>query len=410
MNLKPFTDTQMGVSGLIPEGWAISDELGLFLRETDQTVFYQRGIPDMTVAQIKAIFLPEFGISSLPEPPGNLKTTHFVWDFYVVNDKKESGVEAPVADIALAQVGSWVYVVLFNTPADDYQALHETLFMPALEALTPLFTGQEAELEAARRSSLYAQSIHETRSGMKANLSVSDYISDQLKGLEMPPAQKAYEKDAQLIDLPQPDKTILKKSDIRSCIADRKSRRKFSDENLTQGELAYLLWATQGIRIAPSNSKRHYRTVPSAGSRHSFETYLIIQHVEGLKSGVYRYLPFEHKLLYLFSEENLPQKLTGLASGQPFVGNSAVCFIWSSIPYRMEWRYGKSSERVILMDVGHVCQNLYLACESINCGTCAVAAYEQDEMDKFLRLDGEDEFVIYLAPIGKLNRSANSDE
>jgi SagB-type dehydrogenase family enzyme len=94
--------------------------------------------------------------------------------------------------------------------------------------------------------------------------------------------------------------------------------------------------------------------------------------------------------------------MTALASDQPFVGNSAVCFIWSSIPYRMEWRYGLGSERVILMDVGHVCQNLYLAAESIGCGTCGVAAYEQDELDQFLGLDGKDEFVIYLAPVGKV--------
>ncbi len=68
----------------------------------------------------------------------------------------------------------------------------------------------------------------------------------------------------------------------------------------------------------------------------------------------------------------------------------------------MEWRYGVNSERVILMDVGHVCQNLYLACESIGCGTCGVAAYEQKDLDKFLGLDGRDEFVIYLAPVGRV--------
>jgi len=54
------------------------------------------------------------------------------------------------------------------------------------------------------------------------------------------------------------------------------------------------------------------------------------------------------------------------------------------------------------MDVGHVCQNLYLAAESIGCGTCGVAAYEQAAMDRFLGLDGRDEFVIYLAPVGKV--------
>jgi nitroreductase len=50
-----------------------------------------------------------------------------------------------------------------------------------------------------------------------------------------------------------------------------------------------------------------------------------------------------------------------------------------------------------------VCQNLYLACEAIGAGTCAVAAYDQELMDQLLGLDGKDEFVIYLAPVGKMS-------
>ncbi len=49
-----------------------------------------------------------------------------------------------------------------------------------------------------------------------------------------------------------------------------------------------------------------------------------------------------------------------------------------------------------------MCQNLYLACESIGCGTCAIAAYQQEMLDRFLGLDGEEELVVYLAPVGKL--------
>lgn len=46
--------------------------------------------------------------------------------------------------------------------------------------------------------------------------------------------------------------------------------------------------------------------------------------------------------------------------------------------------------------------DLYLACESIHAGTCAVAAYNQEMMDKLLGLDGNEEFTIYLAPVGKV--------
>jgi nitroreductase len=54
------------------------------------------------------------------------------------------------------------------------------------------------------------------------------------------------------------------------------------------------------------------------------------------------------------------------------------------------------------LDAGHVCQNLYLACEAIGAGTCAVAAYDQKKMDTLLGVDGREEFTIYMAPVGKI--------
>jgi nitroreductase len=54
------------------------------------------------------------------------------------------------------------------------------------------------------------------------------------------------------------------------------------------------------------------------------------------------------------------------------------------------------------MEVGHLCQNLYLAGESINSGICASMGYNQLRMDSLLGVDGRDEFVIYLAAAGKL--------
>jgi len=58
----------------------------------------------------------------------------------------------------------------------------------------------------------------------------------------------------------------------------------------------------------------------------------------------------------------------------------------------MEWRYGPAAHRVLPLDAGHVCQNLYLAAEAIGAGVCAVGAYDQQALDRLLRLDGEEEF------------------
>jgi SagB-type dehydrogenase family enzyme len=399
MNMEPFNDPRMGVSGLKPAGWS-QPELGLWVRLSDQAVLFQRGIPNITSEQVRLSLLPQFDLPRLREPGGQHKTAAYEWELYRAEAKGSEG-EPLFVDAALAQDREWAYIVLVTGTAPASRELHEQVFLPALDALLPVYTGADAGRVAQERVEKYAGAVQKVRAGMKSNLTVpTDWVSDQMKGLAMPPAQKAVEPDCKLIPLPKPVSAILKKPALLECIADRKSRRKYNAADLSLDELGYLLWATQGVRKALPGG-RHYRTVPSGGSRHSFETYLVVQHVEGLKPGVYCYLPFDHKLAFLFSEENLPEKMTVLASNQSFVGNSAVCFIWSSIPYRMEWRYGLDSERVILMDVGHVCQNLYLAAESIGCGTCGVAAYQQNELDAFLGLDGRDEFVIYLAPVGK---------
>jgi SagB-type dehydrogenase family enzyme len=145
-----------------------------------------------------------------------------------------------------------------------------------------------------------------------------------------------------------------------------------------------------------------FRTVPSAGARHALETYVAAIDVSGLEKGIYRYLPFEHQLLFEFSEKQIEQKLVEASLGQTFVGQAPVVFIWTAIPLRMEWRYGLAAHKLIALDAGHVCQNLYLACEAIHAGCCAVAAYHQQLCDRLLRLDGKEEFVIYLAPVGKI--------
>jgi SagB-type dehydrogenase family enzyme len=225
--------------------------------------------------------------------------------------------------------------------------------------------------------------------------------TDQNRGMDPPPVEKPFAKDATRIALVSPGEwDSIKEIDLIAAIENRKSRRAYSDEPLTADELSFLLWATQGIRMRLDYGHA-YRTVPSAGCRHAFETYLCVLNVRGIDDGLYRYLPLEHELLLEFTEDRLAETIVAATFGQAFIGKAAVTFIWTAIPYRMEWRYGIAAHKVIAIDAGHVCQNLYLACEAIDAGTCAVAAYDQDAMNQFVKVDGTDEFVIYLAPVGK---------
>jgi len=226
--------------------------------------------------------------------------------------------------------------------------------------------------------------------------------TDQNRGIPPPPLQKPFDPNLPRIDLMQPDQWASAIGDIglKQAIANRKSRRAYGPGNLTQAEISFLLWATQGIR--PSLTRNpSLRTAPSAGARHSFETYLFVMRVDGLTPGLYRFLPLDNQLLFLGKIEALKRRLAQACFGQGFAEKSAATFVWTTIPYRMEWRYDLCAHRVILMDAGHLCQNLYLACEAVAAGTCAIGAYDQERMDRLLGVDGEDEFTIYIAPVGK---------
>jgi SagB-type dehydrogenase family enzyme len=227
--------------------------------------------------------------------------------------------------------------------------------------------------------------------------------TDQRKGLTPLPPEKPYPEGAALIDLVAPEDLALGEMPLVEAIRRRRSRRRFTGAPLTLAELSFLLWATQGVSRIRDEGSASLRTVPSGGARHPFETYLFVNHVEGLETGLYRYLPLEHKLTLVDRRAGLVDEVHGATYGQ-YVQDSAVVFIWTVLPYRTEWRYTFLAPKIIAQDSGHLCQNLYLACEAIGAGTCAIGAYDQVKMDAVLGVDGEDEFTVYVAPVGRTEK------
>ena len=95
--------------------------------------------------------------------------------------------------------------------------------------------------------------------------------TDQMKGLPVPPIQKPYPKDAELVDLVNPEQFSIGKMPLLEAIRNRRSRRNFTPESLTLEELSFLLWATQGMQKLIHNGLVTIRTVPSARAMHPLE-------------------------------------------------------------------------------------------------------------------------------------------
>ncbi|NQS72198.1 MAG: SagB/ThcOx family dehydrogenase [Desulfobulbaceae bacterium] len=217
-----------------------------------------------------------------------------------------------------------------------------------------------------------------------------------------PPMQQDCAPSLYRISLPdgQAALTRLAVMPVATAIALRESVRSYSDAPLSLEELSGLLWAVQGVRRVAGPTTA-LRTVPSAGARHSFETYLALSRVAGLPAGIYRYLPFGHELVQIKTSSDVALKASEACLRQGCVARAAVSFFWTTVPARMEWRYDLAAHKVIALDAGHVGQNLYLAAEAMGMGVCAIAGYDEEKGDALVGVDGEEEFTIYIATVGK---------
>lgn len=224
--------------------------------------------------------------------------------------------------------------------------------------------------------------------------------SDQALGKPQPPLVLPPDPTWPQVDLPAPADVHIPPCDLRTAIEQRRTLRRYAATPLTLAELSYLLWCTQGVQQVTARPST-LRTVPSAGARHAFETDLLINRVEGLAPGLYRFLPLEHKLAIRQTDGQLASVLYEATQRQQHVLDCAVMFIWIAVIYRMTWRYPQRGYRYLFLDAGHICQNLALAAEALGCGICPIGAFDDAAFNAALGLDGEQMAVLYAATLGK---------
>ncbi|MFH2049513.1 MAG: SagB/ThcOx family dehydrogenase [bacterium] len=196
------------------------------------------------------------------------------------------------------------------------------------------------------------------------------------------------------IKLPEPkyDSSIS----IEQALLERRSVRAYQDEPLTLTEVAQVLWSAQGI----TDSKRAYRTAPSAGALFPLEVYVVIGNVEGLAKGVYRYKPGEHEITKV-RDGDVRDKLAVAALGQASVREGAITIVFSAVYERTTRKYGDRGVRYVHMEAGHAAQNVCLQAVSLNLGTVVVGAFKDDEVSKILNIPDE-EHPLYILPVGKI--------
>ena len=200
------------------------------------------------------------------------------------------------------------------------------------------------------------------------------------------------------IDLKHQDKRF----DLFEAIKRRSSKREMSPGQINLDELSLLLKYSSGItsQVKNGDSRRAY---PSGGARFPIETYgLIISPGLGLKPGFSHYNVKDHQLEMLLTKEINKKDLDQIAIYE-FVKDASLIIFLTAVFWRTQNKFKERGYRFVLIEAGHIGQNIYLISEALGLKCCALGGFRisDEQIEKLLDLDGVAESLVYTLVIGR---------
>jgi SagB-type dehydrogenase family enzyme len=195
---------------------------------------------------------------------------------------------------------------------------------------------------------------------------------------------------------------FLELKKFEDVLLGRHSTREYDlTKKITLQELSTLLHYSAGIRPTEKNEEQGFRRFyPSIGAPYSLEIYLLIQGVEGLECGIYHYNIKEHQLEILSAEKKrIARMLEGLY--YPWSREAPVSIFTTAVWERNFTKYEDRGYRLVLLDAGHLGQNLALVATALGLNSCNSAGFHNQRIEEVLDIEKDDEDTLYLTLIGK---------
>jgi SagB-type dehydrogenase family enzyme len=188
---------------------------------------------------------------------------------------------------------------------------------------------------------------------------------------------------------------------LSDALATRVSVRNFSPRPLTLENLATILYYAYGVRRDDKGTAylRSLRVVPSGGALYPLEIFFHNAHIEGLKPGLYHYNPIQHHLK-LLHEGNHTGKISETIVHPSIVVSASLVLFITAVFERSIFKYKDRGYRFILLEAGHVAQNVNLVATALGLGSINIGGFFDRQVDEFLGLDGLTHSTIYLVAIG----------
>ena len=207
--------------------------------------------------------------------------------------------------------------------------------------------------------------------------------------------EKGYAMDGNIksgiITLPEPVKDGS--VSVEKALWNRRTTRSFSTRPLSLQDISQLLWAGQGV-----TGNRGFRTAPSAGALYPLEIYVAAGNVKNLPAGLYHYRSESHDL-EIVSRGDHRTSIWEAALQQSAIKDAGAVFVITGIFSRTTEKYGRRGMQYVLIETGHVAQNLILQAEAMGIGHAPIGAFQDEVLKEVLKID-QDAHPLYIIPVG----------
>lgn len=188
-------------------------------------------------------------------------------------------------------------------------------------------------------------------------------------------------------------------ADLFNLIKERRSQREGSGKALSLGELSILLKFSCGI-VGAQESSLPRRAQPSAGARYPIEVYPFVLMPGDVSGGIYHYDVRGHILEVLREKSFLPEEIA-LFFPHQWIQGMSLALVMTAVFERNQMKYGERGYRYMLIEAGHIGQNVCLLAEALGLQCCAVGGSNDEAIERSIGIDGRTESVVYTLVLGK---------
>lgn len=188
-----------------------------------------------------------------------------------------------------------------------------------------------------------------------------------------------------------------------SLIEKRCSCRDFSSDMIDLKQLSTLLHYSYGVIGTDHWGASEFleRPIPSGGGMYPMELYVLSRGVNELNDGVYHYVPLLNGLEEI-RELRIPDPLISyLFMGQYPVLKASVIILISAVTDRTMKKYGDRGYRYLLIEAGHIAQNLNLAAVGLDLQSLNLGGFFDDEIGALCEFQSNKQITLYAIAVGK---------